>query len=91
MINNMVKQQVLASLTRFKSYQEAVGEDGKHATKDVIINEQLNLKNDIYGQDKAKLKSSETSRYFTCDNCGRKIAGGRFAQHMTKCLERKRR
>lgn len=46
---------------------------------------------DIYGNDKLKLKMAEASRYFTCDTCGRKIAGGRFAQHVHKCLERKNR
>lgn len=46
---------------------------------------------DIYGQDKLKLKTSEASRYFECGNCGRKIAGSRYAQHINKCLERDRR
>lgn len=46
---------------------------------------------DIYGQEKVKLKTSEASRYFECGNCGRKIAGSRFAQHINKCLERDRR
>ena len=38
-----------------------------------------------------KLKQLETSRYFRCLNCGRNIAGGRFASHISKCLERKRK
>lgn len=58
--------------------------------KDAVKNYTLKTK-DIYGQDKVKLKTSETSRYFECGNCGRQIAGGRFAQHINKCLERDRR
>lgn len=62
--------------------------DGEY--KDAVVNYTLKNK-DIYGQDKTKLKTSETSRYFECGNCGRQIAGGRFALHINKCLERDRR
>lgn len=55
---------------------------------DPVTNYTLKTK-DIYGQDKIKLKSSETSRYFECGNCGRQIAGGRFALHINKCLDRR--
>lgn len=55
------------------------------------FNQLKDINKDIFGQDKTKLKANETSRYFSCENCGRKIAGGRFAQHVNKCLERKRK
>lgn len=37
---------------------------------------------DIYGHD----KTIENGRYFNCDNCGREIAGNRFAAHVDRCL-----
>jgi len=37
---------------------------------------------DIFGNE----KQSDSSRYFTCDNCTRKIAGNRFAAHIDRCL-----
>ncbi|CCH43286.1 hypothetical protein BN7_2834 [Wickerhamomyces ciferrii] len=37
---------------------------------------------DIFGNE----KQSDSSRYFTCDNCSRKIAGNRFAAHIDRCL-----
>lgn len=89
MITSFVKQQALSTLSRFRLYHETIGESNDES--DTITNTNLNSNKDIYGQDKTKLKSSETSRYFQCENCARKIAGGRFAQHINKCLERKRK
>lgn len=37
---------------------------------------------DVFGNE----KQSDSSRYFTCDNCSRKIAGNRFAAHIDRCL-----
>lgn len=88
MIENAIRQQTLNKMSRYRCLQsisntkEPVG---------VFINLELTSSKDIYGQDKQKLKTAESSRYFECDNCGRKIAGGRFAQHLNKCLERKRK
>ncbi|RCK64344.1 SAGA-associated factor 11 [Candida viswanathii] len=42
-------------------------------------------------QDKVKMKQVETSKYWACNNCGRNIAGVRFALHINKCLDRKRK
>ncbi|RCK58233.1 SAGA-associated factor 11 [Candida viswanathii] len=42
-------------------------------------------------QDKVKMKQAETSKYWACNNCGRNIAGVRFALHINKCLDRKRK
>lgn len=85
---NIIRQVTLNNISKYKSMQETLGEN---LPEKVITNVDLASSKDIYGQDKLKLKSSETSRYFECENCGRKIAGGRFAQHINKCLERKRR
>lgn len=87
MITVLIKQQTLSDLARHRLLQDTVDTKGPVST---VSNPHINSK-DIYGQDKTKLKTSETSRYFQCDNCGRKIAGGRFAQHINKCLERRRR
>lgn len=86
MITNIIRQVSLSNISRFKTatgYTESGG--------DVIKNYQINSTKDIFGQVKSKLKTSEASRYFLCGNCGRKIAGGRFAQHINKCLERDRK
>ncbi|CAK7896504.1 SAGA-associated factor 11 [[Candida] anglica] len=87
LLDNIVRHQTLASVSRHRSLQETVG------SKDPLQVPTYNVSStkDIYGQDKLKLKSSEGSRYFQCENCGRKIAGGRFAQHINKCLDRKGR
>lgn len=88
MLDNILKQQTLASVSRYRSLKSTLGENQKES---VFINDAISSSKDIYGQDKQKLKMSETSKYFQCENCGRSIAGGRFAQHMTKCLERRRK
>lgn len=88
MLDNILRQQALASLSQYRSHRNTLGEDERENT---FINDSVSSTKDIYGQDKQKLKMSETSKYFQCENCGRNIAGGRFAQHMTKCLERKRK
>lgn len=46
---------------------------------------------DIFGEDRLKVKTNDGARYFECSLCGRKIAGARYAQHISKCLERKRK
>lgn len=84
MLENIIRQQALASLSRHLSLQKTVGDDS-------TIKFSQDPNKDIFGQDKAKLKSNDTSRYFECENCGRKIAGGRFAQHVNKCLTRTRK
>lgn len=33
-------------------------------------------------------KSQESSKYFTCKNCGREISANRFAAHLERCLGR---
>lgn len=87
MISNIVRQVSLSNISRFRTLKGYVGDE----YSDSVINYLFNSSKDIYGQDKLKLKNSETSRYFDCANCGRQIAGGRFAQHVNKCLERKKR
>lgn len=87
MLVNMVRQHTLVNMSRHRLLQETV--NGEEV--DVVVNKAMNSNRDIYGQEKTKLKTAETSRYFQCDNCGRKIAGGRFALHVNKCLERRRR
>jgi SAGA-associated factor 11 len=37
---------------------------------------------DIFGSEKV----SDSSHLFECRNCGRKVAGNRFAQHIDRCL-----
>lgn len=85
-MSNIVRQVSLSNISRYRTMDGYVEGD----YKDAVINYTLKNK-DIYGQDKTKLKTSETSRYFECGNCGRQIAGGRFALHINKCLERDRR
>ncbi|OVF07117.1 putative SAGA-associated factor [Clavispora lusitaniae] len=86
MMANIVRQVSLSNLSRYRAINEFV--EGGY--QNVVTNTQMNSNKDIFGQNKTKLKSSETSRYFDCGNCGRQIAGGRFASHMNKCLERDR-
>ncbi|CUM67610.1 uncharacterized protein PRCAT00005310001 [Priceomyces carsonii] len=88
MINNLIRQQILNNVARHQSIRETLGTD---QVKSVILNTTVGSNKDIYGQDKEKLKAAETSKYLQCENCGRKIAGGRFAQHTNKCLDRARR
>lgn len=88
MLDNILRQQTLTSVSRYRSMQQTLGES---CPKDILYNADPASTKDIFGQDKQKLKVAETSRYFQCENCGRNIAGGRLAQHTTKCLERKRR
>lgn len=87
MLNNIVRQQTLTSVANQLSIQQTVG---GHAGLP-FTNTEENLMRDIFGQDKLKLKATEAARYFGCENCGRKIAGGRYAQHMAKCLDRRRK
>jgi SAGA-associated factor 11 len=86
LLNNLIRQHTLQNLSRYRSLEDNVGERDAKA----MIYTQSPTK-DIYGQDKIKLKNMESARYFPCDNCGRKIAGGRFAAHINKCLERRGR
>lgn len=88
MLDNILRQQTLASVSRYRSLKETLGDNDKGS---ILISDTVSSTKDIYGQDKQKLKTSETSKYFLCENCGRSIAGGRFAQHIMKCLERKRK
>lgn len=92
MVENIVKQQTLTNMANIYSIQQTidVGEKGS-AAYTAFTNTSIGSTKDIFGQDKQKLKTSDSSRYFNCDNCGRKISGGRFAQHVNKCLERRRR
>lgn len=86
MVANIIRQVSLSNVSRYRTVCDFV--DGEY--ENVVTNSQYSSNKDIFGQNKTKLKSSETSRYFDCGNCGRQIAGGRFAQHMNKCLERDR-
>ncbi|KAG2736007.1 hypothetical protein G9P44_000097 [Scheffersomyces stipitis] len=89
-VDNIVRKQTLSSFARHVSVQSQTL--GNHDTNvPVISNFAVGSNKDIFNQDKTKLKTSEASRYFSCENCGRKIAGGRYAQHVNKCLERRRR
>lgn len=85
MVESIVRQQTLACMSRHLALQSTVGDktDSIHFTDDST--------KDIFGQDRSKLKSVESAKYFVCDNCTRKIAGGRFAQHVNKCLTRTRK
>lgn len=90
MLTNIVKQQTLTTIANHISIErETAGNHDENFPH--ITNLQVGLTLDIFGQDKNKLKVAETSRYFPCENCGRKIAGGRFASHVNKCLERRRK
>lgn len=82
---NIVRQISLRNISRLRTIAGFVDGDSDI----VIANHAFNSSQDIFGQDKIKLKSSETSKYFECGSCGRQIAGGRFAQHINKCLNRK--
>ncbi|CAK9439184.1 uncharacterized protein LODBEIA_P34080 [Lodderomyces beijingensis] len=90
MIRNQIRTQTLINYTNERAMQT---QTVPSAETDSVV-KQLNATDptkDIFGQDKSKLKAAESSRYFSCENCGRKIAGGRFASHVNKCLERKRK
>lgn len=87
MITNLIRQASLNSISRYRTLQQSV--EGKY--NDPLPQAKASANKDIFGNDKAKLKNSETSRYFDCGNCGRQIAGGRFAQHINKCLDRGKR
>lgn len=84
MVANLVRLVSLSNILRFRLIEEFVEKDSAAPA----LTFQLNLLKDIYGQDSARLKTAETSRYFECGNCGRQIAGGRFALHISKCLQR---
>lgn len=87
MITNLIRQASLNSISRYRTLQQCV--EGKYV--DSLPSARAGGNRDIFGNDKAKLKNSEASRYFECGNCGRQIAGGRFAQHINKCLDRGKR
>ncbi|WLF79850.1 SAGA-associated factor [Lodderomyces elongisporus] len=90
MINNIIRNQVVTHFADHACMAQAtvsIPELDKLATN----LQSADTNKDIFGQDRSKLKGIEASRYFSCDNCGRKIAGGRFAQHINKCLDRKRK
>ncbi|KAG4407299.1 hypothetical protein JTP64_002834 [Candida tropicalis] len=63
----------------------------KQTTLNNLTNPIPEVSKEFLNQDKIKLKQIETSKYFQCNNCGRNIAGVRFAQHINKCLDRKRK
>ncbi|CAI5758135.1 unnamed protein product [Candida verbasci] len=88
MINNIIKNEVLLNLSNHLSIEKQIGDNKENNN---FKFQETDSSKDIYGQDKMKLKTVESGRYFSCENCGRKIAGGRFAQHINKCLERKRK
>ncbi|QEL58187.1 hypothetical protein SBP28_000195 [Candidozyma auris] len=87
MMTNIIRQVTLNTVSRYRTLQQCV--EGDYL--DAISPTRSTGNRDIFGNDKTKLKNSETSRYFECGKCGRQIAGGRFAQHINKCLERGRR
>ncbi|EGV66554.1 hypothetical protein CANTEDRAFT_117566 [Yamadazyma tenuis ATCC 10573] len=88
MMFNLIKHETLDKLALYKAKTASVDSEGSRI--EVLIKEH-NVNLDIFNQDKVKLKTADTNKYFTCENCGRSISGGRFAQHINKCLERKRR
>lgn len=87
MVDNILMQQTLSAVSRFRSIQDNIEDH----LKMVLSFERTPPTKDIYGKDKDNLKASEGSRYFQCENCGRNIAASRFAHHIAKCLERLRR
>lgn len=91
MISKIIKQQIINTYSDYKMMENNTVADPQVDQLLVNFNQLTDVNKDIFGQDKTKLKTNETSRYFSCENCGRKIAGGRFAQHVNKCLERKRK
>lgn len=80
MIFNLIKSQTLEDLSNFKGFQRV--------TNGLITIRHHSESTDIYNQEKGKLKANDIAKYFNCENCGRNISGGRFAQHINKCLER---
>lgn len=86
MVHNLIKGETLERLSAFKSTQKLIHNDQLK----LLIDEHKPV-TDIYGQDKTKLKTNDGVKYFNCENCGRNISGGRFAQHINKCLERRRK
>ncbi|ODV79224.1 SAGA-associated factor 11 [Suhomyces tanzawaensis NRRL Y-17324] len=87
MLENIVRQHTLVNIANRISIQKTVGSANGSSFSNTLVGSNR----DIFGQDKQKLKSTETARYFQCENCSRKIAGARFAQHISKCLERRKR
>lgn len=88
MIENAIRQHTLNQMCRYRSLRSITN---SNEPVGVFKNNTVASPKDIFGQDKQKLKTAESSRFVECDNCRRKIAGGRFAQHLNKCLERRRR
>lgn len=84
----MARQQTLKSLSMYQSLASTLA---KGSEIKLWVEDHENPSKDINGQDKQEVKASESSRYFQCEKCKRQIAGGRFAQHITKCLERRRK
>ncbi|CAD1811089.1 Sgf11 (transcriptional regulation protein) family protein [Candida parapsilosis] len=91
MISKLIKQQIVNTYSDYMIIESTTVADPQVDQLLANFNQSKDINKDIFGQDKTKLKANETSRYFSCENCGRKIAGGRFAQHVNKCLERKRK
>ena len=88
LVNNMARQQTLKTLSMYQSFSSTLGSGSESK---LWVEDHADPSKDINGQDKQKVKASVSSRYFQCDKCKRQIAGGRFAQHITKCLERRRK
>ena len=86
MLYNLIKGETLQRMSTFRSFQKLIKDD-----KLRLLIEEHKANTDIYGQDRTKLKTSDGVKYFSCENCGRNISGGRFAQHINKCLERRKR
>lgn len=82
MLESIIRKEVLAGWSRKLSLEKA---DGATPIYSTLANK------DIFGQDRLKLKTQDSARYFECVNCQRKIAGARFAQHVNKCLTRTRK
>lgn len=58
-----------------------VAEETDRNTRVVYLRDKVK---DVYGND--GLRVVDGGRYFDCGNCGRKVAGSRFASHIDRCL-----
>ncbi|OBA20539.1 hypothetical protein METBIDRAFT_43898, partial [Metschnikowia bicuspidata var. bicuspidata NRRL YB-4993] len=86
-VTGIIRQISVNCISRHRALQQTIGKENQPFTSLYLES----CTKDIFGQEKSKLKGLETSRYFECGNCGRKISGGRFALHINKCFDRDRR
>ncbi|KAI5948981.1 SGF11 [Candida theae] len=72
MISIIIKQQIANTYSDYMTVENNTVADPQVDQLLANFNQPKDVSRDIFGQDKTKLKTNETSRYFSCENCGQK-------------------